>query len=132
MEARKGSVMERLSHVHDPRRREGKQYNLPGMVGMLLLAAVNGEESLRGMWLWGCGAWAQIAEPFDLWGMPGPPAYGTVWGLLAGLDAEELSQALCGRAASRAGSRRYGRWQGIAWKSPGGGGRTPSGNRGWA
>ena len=100
MEARKGSVMERLSHVHDPRRREGKRYNLSGLVGMLLLAAVNGEESLRGMWLWGCGAWAQIAEPFDLWGTPGPPAYGTVWGLLARLDAEELSQALCGSAAA--------------------------------
>ena len=40
----------------NPRRREGKRYNLPGLVGMLLLAAVNGEESLRGMWLWGCGA----------------------------------------------------------------------------
>lgn len=99
MEAQKGSVMERLSHVHDPRRREGKQYNLPGLVGMLLLAAVNGEENLRGMWLWGRGAWQQIAEPLDLWGTPGPPAYGTVWGLMARVDAAELSQALCGEAA---------------------------------
>jgi hypothetical protein len=32
MEARKGSVMERLSRVHDPRRREGKRYNLPGLL----------------------------------------------------------------------------------------------------
>jgi hypothetical protein len=99
MEARKGSVMERLNHVHDPRRREGKRYNLPGLIGMLLLAAVNGEASLRGMWLWGCGAWQQLAEPLDLWGTPGPPVYGTVWGLMAGIDAGELNQALCGAAA---------------------------------
>jgi hypothetical protein len=96
MEARHGSIMERLSHVHDPRRREGRLYRLPGLVGMLLLAAVNGEEGLRGMWQWGCGAWQRIAEPLDLWGTPGPPAYGTVWGLLARIDPEELSQALCG------------------------------------
>lgn len=99
MEVRKGSIMARLSQIHDSRRREGRRYNLPGLIGMLLLGAVNGEESLRGMWLWGCGAWAQIAEPLDLWGTAGPPAYGTVWGLVAGLDAEELSQALCDTGA---------------------------------
>jgi len=48
------------------------------------------------MWLWGQGAWDEIAEPLDLWGTPGPPAYGTVWGLLAGIDADELGRALCG------------------------------------
>jgi hypothetical protein len=63
---------------------------------MLLLAAVNGEGSLRGMWLWGRGAWERIAEPPGLWGTLGPPAYGRVWGLLAGIDSEELSRALCG------------------------------------
>ena len=98
MEARKGSVMDRLSRVHDPRRREGKRYNLPGLLGMLLLAAVNGEESLRGMWLWGCGAWERIAEPLDLWGTKGPPAYGTVWGLMAGIDVTELGEAFCTEA----------------------------------
>jgi hypothetical protein len=30
MEARHGSIMDRLSHVHDPRRREGRLYKLPG------------------------------------------------------------------------------------------------------
>ena len=53
MEAQRGSIMERLSQVHDPRRREGKRYNMRGLLGMLLLGAVHGEESLRGMWLWG-------------------------------------------------------------------------------
>jgi hypothetical protein len=86
--------MERLSHVHDPRRRQGKRYRLPGLIGMLLLAALHGESSLRGMWLWGRGHWARIAEPLDLWGTKGPPAYGTLWDLVAALDSEELSQAL--------------------------------------
>lgn len=95
MEARKGSVMDRLHHLHDPRRREGKRYKLAGLVGMLILAAVHGEKSLRGMWLWACGAWEEIAEPLDLWGTPGPPAYSTVWEVMATIDAEELSKALC-------------------------------------
>lgn len=99
MEAQEGSVLDRLRHVHDPRRREGRRYNLPGLLGMLLLAAVNGEESLRGMWLWGRSTWEQIAEPLDLWGTAGPPAYGTLWNLLARLDAGELSRALCAGTA---------------------------------
>lgn len=45
MEAQQGSVMERLQQVHDPPRRQGRRYNLPGLLGMLL-GAVNGEESL--------------------------------------------------------------------------------------
>jgi hypothetical protein len=95
MEAKPGSVMERLQHVHDPRRREGKRYNFQGLMAMLLLAALHGETSLRGMWLWGCGQWARIAGPLDLWGTPGPPAYATVWELMANVDAEELGRALC-------------------------------------
>jgi hypothetical protein len=69
---------------------------------MLLLAAVNGEESLRGMWLWGRSTWEQIAEPLDLWGTAGPPAYGTLWSILAKVDAEELSRALCAGTACAA------------------------------
>lgn len=95
MEAQKGSVMNRLGTVQDPRRREGKRYRLPGVIGMLLLAALHGENSLRGMWLWGCAQWERICGPLDLWGTAGPPAYATVWELMARIDAEELSKALC-------------------------------------
>jgi hypothetical protein len=94
MEAAPGSIMEKLGKVKDPRRREGKRYRLPGLIGMLVLAAVNGEKSLRGMWLWGRSHWGQIAEPLDLTGTKGAPAYGTLWELMAGLDSEELSKAL--------------------------------------
>lgn len=95
METKPGSLMARLSQVPDPRRREGKRYRLPGLLGMLTLAAVHGERSLRGMWLWAYARWEQIAEVFDLWATPGPPAYGTLRSLMATIDAEELGKALC-------------------------------------
>ena len=112
MEAQRGSIMERLKEVHDPRRREGKRYNMRGLLGMLLLGAVHGEESLRGMWLWGCNAWERIAEPLDMWGTAGPPSYGTVWGLLARIDATELGKALwaeeAGQEAGQEASQKTG------------------------
>ena len=98
MEAMPGSVMERLGKIKYPRRREGKRYRLPGLIGMLVLAALNGERSLRGMWLWGRSHWGAIVESLGLAGTKGAPAYGTVWGLLAGLDSEELGKALNGEA----------------------------------
>lgn len=98
MEAMPGSVMERLGEIKDPRRREGKRYRLPGLIGMLVLAAINGERSLRGMWLWGRSHWGQIVDGLGMAGTKGAPAYGTVWGLMAGLDSEELSKALSGEA----------------------------------
>jgi hypothetical protein len=94
MEARAGSLMERLNVVKDPRRREGQRYRFKGIIGMLVLAALHGETSLRGMWLWGCARWAQLAEPLDLWGTKGPPVYGMVRDLVVKLDSEALGQAL--------------------------------------
>jgi len=102
MEAKPGSVMERLKQVHDPRRREGKRYRLTGLLGMLLLAAIHGEGSLRGMWLWGCGHWKQIAGVLDLWATEGPPSYGALWNLMARIDSEELSQAVGGNGKDEA------------------------------
>lgn len=103
MEAKPGSLMARLRQVPDPRRREGKRYPLPGLLGMLTLAAIHGEGSLRGMWLWGCAHWRQIAGVFDLWATEGPPAYGTLWSLLAVIDAEQLNEALCPASSEEEG-----------------------------
>jgi hypothetical protein len=94
MEAQSESLMARLYAVHDPRRREGRRYALAGLLGILVLAAVQGQTSLRGMWQWGCAHWAQVAEPLDLWGTKGPPVYGTVWNLLAVLEPDVLVCAL--------------------------------------
>lgn len=94
MEATRGSVMDGLRQIADPRRREGKRYNLPGLVGILLLAALHGESSLRGMWLWGCGQWERICWPLELWGTEGPPSYGAVRDLMVKIDVTALAQAL--------------------------------------
>ena len=114
MEAQRGSIMARLKQVHDPRRREGKRYNMRGLLGMLLLGAVHGEESLRGMWLWGCHAWERIAEPLDMWGTAGPPSYGTVWGLLARIDATELGKALWAEEAGQEAGQKTGQVSGCS------------------
>ena len=45
-------VLSYLAEVQEPRRAQGRVYPLAGLWGMLILAAVNGEQSLRGMWLW--------------------------------------------------------------------------------
>ena len=44
--------------------------------------------------------WGRCAEPLDMWGTAGPPSYGTVWGLLARIDASELGKAIWGEEAS--------------------------------
>ena len=96
MDVQPGSLMDRLRRVQDPRRREGRRYRLAGLIGMLTLAAVHGEGSLRGMWLWGCAHWKEIAWDLGLWGAKGPPAYATLWNLLGAIDSEELGKAMCG------------------------------------
>jgi hypothetical protein len=101
-DAKPGSLMDRLSRVRDPRRREGKRYKLPGLLGMLTLAAVHGERSLRGMWLWRCARWEQIAWVLDLWDTEGPPSYGALWNLMAAIDAEGLGEALCAEGSAEA------------------------------
>ena len=45
------SLLDCLREVPEPRRREGRIYRLDGILGILILAAVEGETSLRGMWM---------------------------------------------------------------------------------
>jgi hypothetical protein len=58
---------------------------------MLILGALHGESSLRGMWMWGCKRWAELAWPLGFWGNPRAPSYGTVWYVLAALTGEDLA-----------------------------------------
>ena len=46
------SLLAWLAKLPDPRRRQGRRYPLAAVMGMLVLAAIHGESSLRGMWLW--------------------------------------------------------------------------------
>jgi len=61
---------------------------------MLILAALHGEKSLRGMWIWACKHWSSIRCPLGFVGNPRPPAYTTVWYVVTALDSDALDRAL--------------------------------------
>jgi DDE_Tnp_1-associated len=88
------SLLARLGRLPDPRRRQGRRYPLPGLVGLMLLAAMHGETSVRGMWLWGCARWDALWEPLGFWTPQRPPTLTTVWNLLARLDPDALDAIL--------------------------------------
>jgi hypothetical protein len=88
------SLLGRLQTVVDPRRREGRIYPLASTIGLLVLGALNGESSLRGMWQWGCQHWSKVSRPLGFTGQAHPPSYGTVWYLLSKLDQAELEMVL--------------------------------------
>jgi len=46
-----GNLLGRLQTLPDPRRRQGRRYPLASLLSLLILAALHGETSLRGMWL---------------------------------------------------------------------------------
>lgn len=48
----KRSLLDVLSAVPDPRGRHGRRYRIESLLAVLILAAINGQFSLRGMWLW--------------------------------------------------------------------------------
>jgi hypothetical protein len=62
----------------------------------MILAVMQGENSLRGIAQWMRLHWEEIAEPLNLWATKGAPSYGTLWNLLASLDPKELNQVLPG------------------------------------
>jgi hypothetical protein len=84
------SLLERLGEIRDPRSRRGRSYPLQGLLGMLILGALHGEGSLRGMWMWGCKHWEEIAQPLGFGGNPHPPVYSTVWYVVSALQGEDL------------------------------------------
>lgn len=89
------TVLDALRQVPDPRSRRGRVYPLHGILAVLLLAAMHGETSLRGMWQWGKRRARRLVgyEPLGLWGS-GYPGLSTVWTVLQRLDAEALVAAL--------------------------------------
>jgi hypothetical protein len=79
---------------------------------MLILGALHGEKSLRGMWrcaeahgMWGCKHWDSIRRPLGFVGNPRPPVYATVWYVVSALDSDALDAALQEWASSWSGER---------------------------
>ncbi|NLD74629.1 MAG: transposase family protein, partial [Chloroflexi bacterium] len=87
-------VLGAFARGHDPRSRRARRYPLEGLLAMLVLAALHGERSLRGMWVWGKQHWAEIRRPLGFLGNRHAPAYGTLHGVLSALPADALDEAL--------------------------------------
>jgi DDE_Tnp_1-associated len=84
------SLLDWLKTVPDPRNRKGRSYTLWSLLAMLILGALHGERSLRGMWMWGVKHWAELFGGLELLGTPRAPAYSTVWEVMSRLDGEAL------------------------------------------
>ena len=89
------SLLGRLQTLPDPRRRQGRRYSLAALLGLLILAALHGESSLRGMWLWGRNNWADLWWPLGF-GSPHFPALTTIWNLLGTVDADAVDRIVAG------------------------------------
>lgn len=88
------SLLEGLARLRDHRRRQGLMYPLGAIVGMLILGALHGEQSLRGMRLWGVGHWQEIWQALGFRSGRRPPAHSTVWYALRGLEEGALEGVL--------------------------------------
>jgi hypothetical protein len=87
------SLLGRLHTLPDPRRRQGRRYPLAALLGLLILAALHGESSLRGMWLWARHHWDAIWWPLGF-GSPHCPTLTTLWNLLGSLEADMVDQVV--------------------------------------
>ncbi len=87
------SLLGRLQTLPDPRRRQGRRYPLAALVGLLILAALHGESSLRGMWLWARQHWHAIWWPLGF-GSPHFPTLTTLWNVLGTLDGDGVDRVV--------------------------------------
>jgi hypothetical protein len=84
------SLLWHLHQVPDTRRRQGRVYPLGNLLGLLVLAALNGQTTLRQMLFWAVKRWAVVSRPLGFSGEAKAPAYRTLWYTLQQLDEEEL------------------------------------------
>lgn len=87
------SLLGCLAALPDPRRREGRRYPLPVLLGLVLLGMLHGRSSLRAAWVWACQHWGSLWQPLG-GHSPHFPAYNTVRTLLLTLDADDVDRRL--------------------------------------
>jgi len=85
------SLVDILKQIEDPRSRRGRRYPLWGMLAVLILAAMHGETSLRGMWYWGKLRSERLVHRL---GLRRYPTLGALWYVLRKLNTGALEQAL--------------------------------------
>lgn len=88
------SLLWHMKKVQDGRRREGRIYPLGNILGLLVLAALNGQANLRQMWLWARKRWRVISHPLGFTGQARAPAYGTIWYALKTMDVAALEKEI--------------------------------------
>jgi hypothetical protein len=88
------SLLGILARMPDPRRRQGRIYRLYSILGMLILAAINGQSSLRGMWVWADAHWEWIADGLGFTDVGRLPSLSNVWYVLTNLDVKDLERVL--------------------------------------
>ena len=95
MEGKPRSLLEALKAVPDPRGRRGQRYPLASLLGLLLLAALAGQTTLKGMVEWihqRIEGWmARYLEERDLWRVP---QYNTFYRVVRQVDAGALARVL--------------------------------------
>ena len=106
------SLLDVLAAIPDPRGRHGRRYPIQSLLAALILAAINGQASLRGMWLWARvhSDWLTRHLPFHRNRIPALETFRT---LLCRLDLPLLLEAFNGwltavnaERISRRGSKR--------------------------
>ena len=90
------TVLQVLKTIPDPRKRQGRQYPLYGLLSILLLAALHGERSLRGMWLWAKERESDLLRypQLGLRAVRRIPGLATFWYALSKMKGGELEAAL--------------------------------------
>jgi hypothetical protein len=91
MDCQAQSLLAEFGRIADPRRREGRRYRLNAVLGLVVVGALQGEDSLRGIWVWARYHWPQLWLPLGF-GSPHFPAYNTLRSLLARLDVEAVDR----------------------------------------
>lgn len=86
-----GTVLEALQQLNEPRSRQGRIYPLWKLVAIVLVAAMHGETSLRGMWRWGRAHADELIWRLRLWRYPG---LSTLWYALQRVESGELEAVL--------------------------------------
>ncbi len=85
-------MLDVLAKIPDPRGRHGRRYPIQSLLAALILAALNGQCSLRGMWLWARAHahWLTGHLPFHRQRIPALETFRT---LLCRLDLPVLLEA---------------------------------------